>query len=101
MSNLSFHFVLMFFASLNIFKCVFAKSHFSATLFVGVKFILISFFSFHNGCCFSEKVWLIITMNDLDFEVKDIAFEANVFNRYGTFYWIATKSMEDQGYAYL
>jgi hypothetical protein len=40
-------------------------------------------------------------MNDLDFEVKDIAFEANVFNRYGTFYWIATKSMEDQGYAYL
>jgi hypothetical protein len=32
--NLNFYFVLMFFASLNFFKCVFVKSLLFATLFV-------------------------------------------------------------------
>ena len=40
-------------------------------------------------------------MNDLDFGIKDVAFEAKVFNRYGTFDRIANRSMEDLGYAYL
>jgi hypothetical protein len=40
-------------------------------------------------------------LNDLDFEVRDVAFETKVFNRYGTFDQIAIKSMEDHGYAYL
>jgi hypothetical protein len=48
-----------------------------------------------------KKIWLIIAMDDLDFEVKDVAFEANVFNRFGTFYWIPDKNREDWGYAYL
>jgi hypothetical protein len=40
-------------------------------------------------------------VDDLDFGIKDVAFEANVLNRYGTFDWIANRNMEDQGYAYL
>jgi hypothetical protein len=44
---------------------------------------------------------LIIAMDDLDFEIKNVAFEAMVFNRYGTFDQIANKNMEDLGYAYL
>jgi len=32
--NLNFHFLLMFFASLNFFKCVFVKSHLYNTLFI-------------------------------------------------------------------
>jgi hypothetical protein len=48
-----------------------------------------------------KKNWLIIAVDDLDFEVKDVAFEANMFNRDSTFYWIANKCMEYQCYAYL
>jgi hypothetical protein len=39
-------------------------------------------------------------VDDLDFGIRDGAFEAKVFNRYGTFDWIANRSMEDLGYAY-
>jgi hypothetical protein len=28
---------------------------------------------------------LIVVVDDLDFKIKDVAFEAKVFNRYGTF----------------
>jgi hypothetical protein len=28
---------------------------------------------------------LVVVVNDLDFKIKDVAFEAKVFNRYGTF----------------
>jgi hypothetical protein len=34
-------------------------------------------------------------VDDLDFKIKDVSFEAKVFNRYGTFDWIVNKSMED------
>ncbi len=44
---------------------------------------------------------LVVVVNDLDFKIKDVAFEAKVFNRYGTFDWIANRSMEDPSYAYL
>jgi hypothetical protein len=37
----------------------------------------------------------------LDFKIKNVAFEAKVFNRYGTFDWITNMSMEDPSYAYL
>jgi hypothetical protein len=37
----------------------------------------------------------------LDFRIKNVAFETNVLNRYGIFYWIANKNMEDPSYAYL
>jgi hypothetical protein len=40
-------------------------------------------------------------MDDLDFKIRDVAFESKVFNRYGTFDWIANRSMEILGYAYL
>jgi hypothetical protein len=40
-------------------------------------------------------------MDDLDFGIKNVTFETKVFNRYGTFDWIANKSMENPNYAYL
>jgi hypothetical protein len=40
-------------------------------------------------------------MDDLDFKIKDVAFEAKVFNKYGTFDQITNGSMENLGYAYL
>jgi hypothetical protein len=32
-----------------------------------------------------KEARLIVTVDDLDFEIRDVAFEAKVFNRYGTF----------------
>jgi hypothetical protein len=40
-------------------------------------------------------------VDDLDFGVRNVTFEAKVFNRYGTFNRIANRSMEDLCYAYL
>ncbi len=40
-------------------------------------------------------------MDDLDFGIKDVALEAKVFNRYGTFDQVTNRNMEDLGYAYL
>ncbi len=37
----------------------------------------------------------------MDFIIRDVAFEAKVFNRYVTFDQITNMSMEDPGYAYL
>jgi len=44
---------------------------------------------------------LVVIMDDLDFKIKDVAFETKVFDRYGTFDRIANRSMEILGYAYL
>jgi hypothetical protein len=48
-----------------------------------------------------KEVKLVVTMDDLDFGIKDVAFEAKVLNRYGTFDQITNKGMENLGYAYL
>jgi hypothetical protein len=32
-----------------------------------------------------KEVELVVVVDDLDFGIKDVAFEANVLNRYGTF----------------
>jgi hypothetical protein len=32
-----------------------------------------------------KEASLVIAMDDLDFKIKDVTFEAKVFNRYGTF----------------
>jgi hypothetical protein len=48
-----------------------------------------------------KEVWLIVAMDNLDFGIINVAFEAKVFNRYGTFNKITSISMEDLGYAYL
>jgi len=48
-----------------------------------------------------KEAKLIVTMNDLDFGIRDVAFEVKVFNRYGTFDRIRNRSMEDSSYAYL
>jgi hypothetical protein len=40
-------------------------------------------------------------MDDLDFGVRNIMFEAKMLNRYGTFDQIIKRSMEKPSYAYL
>jgi hypothetical protein len=44
---------------------------------------------------------LVIAMDDLDFGILNVTFEAMVLNRYGTFDRIANRNMEYLGYAYL
>jgi len=48
-----------------------------------------------------KEARLIVEMDDLDFRIRDVTFEAKVLNRYGTFDRIANRSMEDPSYAYL
>jgi hypothetical protein len=48
-----------------------------------------------------KETRLIVVVDDLDFRIKNVAFEAKVFNRYGTFDRIANRSMKDLDYAYL
>jgi len=43
----------------------------------------------------------LVVVNDLDFGIKDVAFQAKVFNKYGIFDQIAKKSMGDPSYTYL
>jgi hypothetical protein len=48
-----------------------------------------------------KETRLVIMVDDLDFRIRDVAFEAKVFNRYGTFDQIANKSMENPSNTYL
>ncbi len=48
-----------------------------------------------------KEIKLSFAMDDLDFRIKDVAFDVKVFNRYGNFDQIANKSMEDPSHAYL
>jgi len=48
-----------------------------------------------------KEVRLIVTLDDLNFKIVNVAFEAKVFNRYGTFDQITNRSMKNPGYAYL
>ncbi len=47
-----------------------------------------------------KKDKLVVAMDDLDFGIKDVAFEAKVFNKYNTFDQITNRNMEDSNYAY-
>jgi hypothetical protein len=48
-----------------------------------------------------KVVILVVVVDNLDFGIRDVAFEAKVFSRYGTFHQIANRSMEDPSYAHL
>jgi hypothetical protein len=37
------------------------------------------------GIVLVKEVQLVVAVNDLDFGVRNVAFEANMFNGYGTF----------------
>jgi len=75
------------------FNCVFVNSHFFVISFVSCQ---IHFDKFYFFSC-----TMVITVDDLDFGVKDVAFETKVLNKYRTFHLIANRSTEDPGYAYL
>jgi hypothetical protein len=60
----------------------------SATSFVSCLFHFgnfILFFGYTMVVVIVKEVRLVIVMDDLDFKIKDVTFEAKVFNRYGTF----------------
>jgi hypothetical protein len=42
-----------------------------------------------------KEVRLVTMVDDLNLRIKDVAFEAKVLNKYGTFDQIANKNMED------
>jgi len=48
-----------------------------------------------------KEVKLVTTVDDLDFEIRDVVFETKVLSRYDTFDRISNRSMEDPSYAYL
>jgi hypothetical protein len=48
-----------------------------------------------------KEAKVVVVVDDLDFGIRDVAFEANMFNKCGIFDQIANKSMEDLSYAYL
>jgi hypothetical protein len=43
----------------------------------------------------------LVVVDDLNFKIKNVAFEAKVFNRYDIFDRIVNRSMEDPCYTYL
>jgi hypothetical protein len=101
--DLSFHFVLMFFASLSFSnvcfcKCVFIMSHFFVISFIGCQ---IHFDKFYFLSC----TMVVILVKEVQLMVWWMIwiskFETKVFNRYDTFYQIANRNKEDLGYAYL
>jgi len=49
----------------------------------------------------TKEAKLVVVVDDLDFRIRDVAFEAKVFNRYGPFDQIANRSMENPSYAHL
>jgi hypothetical protein len=48
-----------------------------------------------------KEAKVVVVVDDLDFGIKDVAFEAKMFNKYGNFDQITNKSMENPSYAYL
>jgi hypothetical protein len=48
-----------------------------------------------------KEARVVVVMDDLDFEIRNVAFEVKVFNKYNTFDRIANRSIKDLGYAYL
>jgi hypothetical protein len=66
----------------------------SATSFVCCQIHFGKFFFFFGtrGNVPKKKVRLIVVVDDLDFGIRDVAFETKVFNRYGTFNQIAIRA---------
>ncbi len=48
-----------------------------------------------------KEVRLIVVMDDLDFGIRDVAFETKVFNNYGTFDQFINRNMEKNLNIYL
>ncbi len=67
-------------------------------LFV-IKFIFSFFYTM--VVILLKEIILIVELDNLDFGIRDVGYEAKVFNRYGTFDQIANRSMEDLSYTYL
>ncbi len=48
-----------------------------------------------------KEVQLVVAIDDLDFGIRDVVFEAKVLNRHDTFDQIRNRSVENSVYAYL
>jgi hypothetical protein len=44
---------------------------------------------------------LLVAVDDSDFKIRDVTFEAKVLNKYNTFDQIVNRTMEDPSYTYL
>ncbi len=88
-----------------VLSCVFATFSFTKCYFICL--LSNSFWQIIYSCFYTiaivlvKETRLLITVDDLDFKIKDVAFEAKVLNTYGTFDQIENKSMEDPCNAYL
>ncbi len=88
--GLDFHFALLFFAffaSVFFQTCVLSSAFVVLSHMFVVKFILVS--SFFLFCTMSTIVMkediLVVVVDDLDFGIINVVFEAKVLNRYDTF----------------
>jgi hypothetical protein len=48
-----------------------------------------------------KEVRLVVAIDDLDFGIRYVVFEAKVFNRHGNFDQIRNRNVENSVYAYL
>jgi hypothetical protein len=109
--GLSFHHLLIILLfplqSLCFYKCMFYcvfLQHLvlaSAISFVYCEIHFGKFFFMFLHNVLVKEARLVVMVDDLDFKIWDVAFEAKVLNRYGTFDWIENRSMGDPCYAYL
>jgi uncharacterized membrane protein len=52
---------------------------------LGKFFIFIFIFIYTMAVVLVKEARLVVVVDDLDYGIKNVAFEANVLNRYGTF----------------
>jgi hypothetical protein len=95
--------ILLLPLQIHVLSCVFATLVLpSATSFVCCQIHFGHFFSFFYTMVVipMKEVRLVVVVYDLEFRIRDVAFEAKVFNSLAPLIE-ANKSMEDLGYAYL
>jgi hypothetical protein len=80
--------------------CVFPNAFILPPHLLVVNLLLVSCYNLHNGCYCNEGR-LLVGVDDLDFKVRDVAFEAKVLNMYDTFDQIVNRTMEDPSYTHL
>jgi len=65
------------------------------------NFSWFSYFTMLSSIVIVHKSKRVVGIDDLNMGFHDVAFEGFVLNRYGIFYHITKKTMDDLGYGYL
>jgi hypothetical protein len=77
--------------------CVFPNAFILLPHLLVVNLLQVSCYYLHNGCYCNEGR-VLVGVDDLDFKVRDVAFETKVFNKYDTFDEIMNRTMENPSY---